>query len=105
MYDSCGLDHAETSFAARHSARVLHFSRSTKLHLSTAPSGVVSSQDDNRLVIQRLCASAKGTERGRELRAEGFGGAAVERAHHIYQIEQTEFRSSGISGFADAVAV
>jgi hypothetical protein len=68
-------------------------------------SDIVSSQDDDRLVIQRLCVSAKRAERQCELSSESFGGGGVKRPHHIDQAVATEFSSSEIRTLADAVAV
>ena len=62
-------------------------------------------QHDDRLIIGRLDAVAKGAQGCRELSAECFGRAGVNLARDVHQSIPAEFFSSRIRGFRDTICI
>jgi hypothetical protein len=57
------------------------------------------------LIVERLAACSKGTERGGELRTECFGRRSVEATSDPHESVTTQFISSRSHGFGGSIAV
>src|SRR5918992_2508482 len=70
-----------------------------------APSDVVSPQHDDRLIVERLSACSKGTERCGELSTECLGQPSVETTSDADESVTTQFISSRTHSFGGSIAV
>src|SRR5919112_1117371 len=70
-----------------------------------APSGVVSPEHDDRLIIERHAACSKRTDRGGELRTECFGRRSVQTTSDAHESVLTQFISNRTGSFRGSIAV